>query len=275
MISFPHCKINLGLDVLRKRPDGYHDIETVMFPVRDLCDSLEIIVPEEEKEATELTESGLRTGCPPQENIVMKAWRLMHETYGIGNVRMHLHKAVPSGAGLGGGSADGAAALRMLDTLFSVGAGIRRLEALALKLGSDVPFFLHDAPQLCSGRGEVMRPAEINLKGYWMVLVKPAICIPTAEAYAGITPRIPEEPLAKRLSRPIATWRDNLLKHPSSANTPNCPQSNGRSTMQEPSTPPCRGRVPRYSVCSTPGPNTRRAPEYGTCNSDADGPEGK
>ena len=113
MISFPHCKINLGLDVLRKRPDGYHDIETVMFPVRDLCDSLEIIVPEEEKEATELTESGLRTGCPPQENIVMKAWRLMHETYGIGNVRMHLHKAVPSGAGLGGGSADGAAALRM------------------------------------------------------------------------------------------------------------------------------------------------------------------
>ena len=136
MISFPHCKINLGLDVLRKRPDGYHDIETVMFPVRDLCDSLEIIVPEEEKEATELTESGLRTGCPPQENIVMKAWRLMHETYGIGNVRMHLHKAVPSGAGLGGGSADGAAALRMLDTLFSVGAGIRRLEALALKLGT-------------------------------------------------------------------------------------------------------------------------------------------
>lgn len=154
MISFPHCKINLGLDVLRKRPDGYHDIETVMFPVRDLCDSLEIIVPEEEKEATELTESGLRTGCPPQENIVMKAWRLMHETYGIGNVGMHLHKAVPSGAGLGGGSADGAAALRMLDTLFSVGAGIRRLEALAPKLGSDVPFFLHDAPQLCSGRGE-------------------------------------------------------------------------------------------------------------------------
>ena len=77
----------------------------------------------------------------------------------------------------------------MLDTLFSVGAGIRRLEALALKLGSDVPFFLHDAPQLCSGRGEVMRPAEIDLKGYWMVLVKPAICIPTAEAYAGITPR--------------------------------------------------------------------------------------
>ena len=98
----------------------------------------------------------------------------------------------------------------MLDTLFSVGAGIRRLEALALKLGSDVPFFLHDAPQLCSGRGEVMRPAEIDLKGYWMVLVKPAICIPTAEAYAGITPRIPEEPLAKRLSRPIATWRDYL-----------------------------------------------------------------
>ena len=118
MISFPHCKINLGLDVLRKRPDGYHDIETVMFPVRDLCDSLEIIVPEEEKEATELTESGLRTGCPPQENIVMKAWRLMHETYGIGNVRMHLHKAVPSGAGLGGGSADGAAALRMLTPSF-------------------------------------------------------------------------------------------------------------------------------------------------------------
>ena len=142
MISFPHCKINLGLDVLRKRPDGYHDIETVMFPVRDLCDSLEIIVPEEEKEATELTESGLRTGCPPQENIVMKAWRLMHETYGIGNVRMHLHKAVPSGAGLGGGSADGAAGRRLVGTLFSVGAGIQPPRAPAPKTLAAFPSFV-------------------------------------------------------------------------------------------------------------------------------------
>lgn len=140
----------------------------------------------------------------------MKAWRLMHETYGIGNVRMHLHKAVPSGAGLGGGSADGAAgAAHVRHPLF------RRSRYPAPRgAGPETrqrrPIFLHDAPQLCSGRGEVMRPAEIDLKGYWMVLVKPAICIPTAEAYAGITPRIPEEPLAKRLSRPIATWRDNL-----------------------------------------------------------------
>lgn len=210
MICFPHCKINIGLDVVRKRPDGYHDIATVMFPVRGLCDSLEIVVPDGGAEGAELTVSGLGADCPPQENIVVKALQLMHEAYGIGGVRMHLHKAIPFGAGLGGGSADGAAALRMLDTLFSVGAGIRRLEALALKLGSDVPFFLHDAPQLCSGRGEIMQPAGPDLKGCWLVLVKPEVSVSTAEAYAGIVPAEPAEPLLKRLARPKESWRDHV-----------------------------------------------------------------
>lgn len=97
MICFPHCKINIGLDVVRKRPDGYHDIATVMFPVRGLCDSLEIVVPDGGAEGAELTVSGLGADCPPQENIVVKAWQLMHEAYGIGGVRMHLHKAIPFG----------------------------------------------------------------------------------------------------------------------------------------------------------------------------------
>lgn len=208
MISFPHCKVNIGLDVLRKRPDGYHDIETIMYPVRGLCDSLEIVPAADGAQTAVLTVSGALPECSPQDNIVMKAWRLMHEAYGIGSVRMHLHKSVPSGAGLGGGSADGAFALRMLDSLFALETDAGHLECMALALGSDVPFFLHDAPQLCSGRGETMRPAPIDLKGWWMVLVKPAVSVSTAEAYAGITPRMPEEPLSERLARPMNTWRE-------------------------------------------------------------------
>lgn len=208
MIEFPHCKVNLGLDIVARRADGYHEIDTVMLPVHGLCDSLEI-VPSPTGE-TAMSFSGLVVDCPPEKNIVMKAWRLMHEVYAVQPVWMHLHKVIPFGAGLGGGSADGAFALRMLARLFDVACDDRQLEALAAQLGSDVPFFLYDRPLRCTGRGEVMSPIEIALDGYWIVIVKPDIHISTAEAYARVLPAKPDAALPLRLAEPIGMWNGTV-----------------------------------------------------------------
>lgn len=205
MILFPPCKINIGLDIVAKRPDGYHDIETLMVPVKDLCDSLEII---HGGDSLEFSSSGLLLDCQSEDNIVAKAWRIMHDKYGIGGVKAHLHKAVPFGAGLGGGSADAAYMLRGLNELFSLNTSLENLEPLAARLGSDVPFFLYDTPQYCTGRGEIMKPYESGLEGYYIVIVKPLVSVSTAEAYAGITPQHPNVTLRYRLSESLADWKE-------------------------------------------------------------------
>ena len=209
MIEFPHCKVNIGLDIVARRADGYHDIDTVMVPVHGLCDSLEII-PAPDGQGP-MTFSGLVVDCPPEKNIVFKAWRLMHDACAIPPVRMHLHKTVPFGAGLGGGSSDGAFALRMLDRLFETHLSDRQLEALAARLGSDVPFFLYDRPLRCTGRGEIMTPVEVPLQGLWIVIVKPPVNISTAEAYAQVRPARPEIELPVRLAEPMERWRTTVV----------------------------------------------------------------
>lgn len=214
MILFPPCKINLGLDITSKRADGYHDIETVMIPVKGLCDSLEIIPSEKES----FSSSGLLLDCREEENIVLKAWKIMRETYGNkiayagleNSVRVHLHKAVPFGAGLGGGSSDAAFALRAINDVFSLGRTPEELIPIAAQLGSDVPFFLYNTPMLCTGRGEIMTPTTIDLKGYYIVVVKPTVSVSTAEAYAGVTPHKPEITLIERLARPISEWKNSI-----------------------------------------------------------------
>ena len=138
MTLFPNCKINIGLDVLRKRPDGYHDIETVMYPVYGICDSLEIIRSSEAE--AELTGSGLPVDCSPGDNLVMKAYRLLRAEYGIEGVKMHLHKNIPTGAGLGGGSSNAAFAVKALDSVFGLGLTTEKMESLCARLGSDVPW---------------------------------------------------------------------------------------------------------------------------------------
>lgn len=205
MLFFPNCKINIGLDILRKRPDGYHDIETAMYPVYGLCDGLEIIRAEV-PDGVEFTASGIPADCPAESNLVMKAFRLMQREYGIGGVRIHLHKTIPSGAGLGGGSSDAAFTIKGLDKLFGLGLSCGRMEELASRLGSDIPFFIRNVPQICSGRGEVMTPVDIPLRGKRLVIIKPDIHISTAEAYAGVTPAIPAAGLAERITQPIEKW---------------------------------------------------------------------
>ena len=198
-----NCKINIGLDVLRRRADGYHDLSTVMVPVKGLYDVLTV----EQAEKSSLSIVGIEVDCDPEQNICMKALRLMQQRYGIGEVSITLDKRIPFGAGLGGGSADGTAVILALNNIFSLDLDEATLISLAAELGSDTAFFVRNTPQLCEGRGEIMTPIELNLAGYWLVLIKPDANVSTREAYAGVVPAIPELPLTERLQKPIAEWQ--------------------------------------------------------------------
>lgn len=205
MILRANCKINLGLDILRRRADGYHDLETVMFPVRGLYDEVEV-TPSRGGDA-EFVQRGIAVDCPAEQNICLRAWRLMRDRYGVGGVRIRLDKRVPFGAGLGGGSSDGTAVLLALDRLFGLRLPEAELIARAAELGSDTPFFVRNTPQLCTGRGEVMTPFPLDLRGLTLVVVKPSEGVSTREAYAGVRPRVPDAPLAERLRRPVGEWQ--------------------------------------------------------------------
>ncbi len=201
-----NCKINIGLDVLRRREDGYHDLSTVMFPVKGLYD--ELIV--EQAPASSLTIVGIEVDCDPEQNICMKALRLMQQRYSIGEVSITLDKRIPFGAGLGGGSADGTAVIIALNEIFVLGLDEMTLINIAAELGSDTAFFVRNTPQLCEGRGEIMTPIELDLAGYWLVLIKPDENVSTREAYAGITPAVPERGLLERLAEPIECWQGGV-----------------------------------------------------------------
>lgn len=200
-----NCKINLGLDVLRRREDGFHELETVMVPVKGLYDLLEIepIAGDE----PHFENCGLAVDCPVEENICLKAWRLMHDRYGVGAVRLTLDKRVPFGAGLGGGSADATMTLCALNEIFALRLTEEELIALAAELGSDTAFFVRNTPQLCTGRGERMEPIDLQLDGLWIALIKPDEGVSTREAYGGVKPAVPAVPLRERIRRPIAEWQ--------------------------------------------------------------------
>ena len=205
MILRANCKINLGLDILRRRADGYHDLETVMYPVRGLFDEVEVV--RTDTPGVEFRTEGLAVDCPADDNICLKAFHLMQCRYGVDGVRIRLVKRVPFGAGLGGGSADATAVVMALNDLFALGLSEGELIDRAAELGSDTAFFVRNTPQLCTGRGEVMEPFPLDLSGMTLVIVKPDEGVSTREAYAGVRPRIPEVPLSERLRRPVAEWQ--------------------------------------------------------------------
>ncbi len=204
MILFPPCKINLGLRITEKRADGYHNLETLFYPVRGLCDLLEILPSAEE--GIHFTSSGLAVDGPAEANLCVRAARLL----GVDGVRIHLRKNIPFGAGLGGGSSDAAATLAGINRVFDLGLSPDRLAEAALQLGSDVPFFLHDGPMIGRGRGEELTPFPLDLSGWHLVLIKPDLHSSTAEAYRAITPRRPGEPIEEILSLPVEAWRERL-----------------------------------------------------------------
>ncbi len=211
MIDFPNCKINLGLHVFEQRADTYHPLETVFFPV-PVRDALEFVKAPENNLHTNIQFYGLPIAGDEQNNLVYKAWKLLHDNYGIGPVNGALLKKIPMGAGLGGGSSDGAFALKILNTLFELNLSQETLLALALKLGSDCPFFILNKPVFASSRGEIMQPIAINLKGYHLVLVHPNIHISTANAFAMVPKRKISEmgQLMPIVNGPIEQWKNQL-----------------------------------------------------------------
>lgn len=203
MILFPNAKINIGLNIISKRSDGYHDIETIMYPV-PWCDILEI-VPASGTETT-LTVTGRTVACPPEKNLVMKAFRALDSHIPLPPVDIFLHKIVPDGAGLGGGSADAAFTLVALNDLFNLDLGKEQLAEIASGIGADCPFFIYNVPMLATGTGTNLAPVDFSLKGYRIAIVKPAVSVPTAEAYAGVTPKSPEFPLMESATKNPCGW---------------------------------------------------------------------
>lgn len=208
MIRFPNAKINLGLHIVSRRPDGYHNIETVFYPIQ-LCDALEI-VPAESGD-TELSLSGIAIDGDTCDNLVMKAWRRLSDRFSLPPVSIFLHKVIPFGAGLGGGSADAAFLLSMVRDEFRLPLSDEELAVEAAALGADCSFFLYNKPLLAKGIGDEFEPVELTLKSYKMVLVKPPVAVPTAVAYSMVTPAEPDEPVRDTIARPVTEWRDRLV----------------------------------------------------------------
>jgi 4-diphosphocytidyl-2-C-methyl-D-erythritol kinase len=206
MIAFPPCKINLGLRVVRKRQDGYHDIETCFYPV-PWCDVVEVI----KSDSFMFSSSGLTISGSDSENLCIKAYELLKKDFGIGPINIHLHKVIPMGAGLGGGSSDAACTLSLLTNVYELNLSDDKLHQYAALLGSDCAYFLQHQPMLGSGRGEVLKPVDIQLKNKHMVIVKPEVHVSTADAYAGITPQVPKVSLENVLQLPIDQWKNTLV----------------------------------------------------------------
>lgn len=207
MVLFPNCKINLGLNIIRKRADNYHDLETVFYPV-GLKDALEVIQSTE----TGFHLSGLPVNGNADDNLCLKAYRLLKKDFpGLPPADIHLHKAIPMGAGLGGGSADGAFMLSMLNKKFQLHLSREQLTNYALQLGSDCPFFIINKPCFATGRGETLSPVAADLSAYKIILVNPSLHVSTKEAFSNLIPAIPQKSIRQIISQPISTWKDELV----------------------------------------------------------------
>jgi 4-diphosphocytidyl-2-C-methyl-D-erythritol kinase len=205
MIIRANCKINLGLDILRRREDGFHDLETVMIPVLGVYDIVEV---ERLERCSVFEQNGLVVDCSADDNLCMKALHLMQRLYGVGSAYIRLDKQIPFGAGLGGGSSDATAVILALNELYGLNLSEEKLIETAAMIGSDTAFFVRNTPQLCTGRGEKMTPIELPLQGKYLVLVKPAEGVSTKEAYSGVKPALPAVRLAEALQRPMGEWRE-------------------------------------------------------------------
>ena len=215
MLVFPNCKINIGLKILDKREDGYHNIETFFLPVA-LNDAFEIIEIEDKNNSVSFTSSGLAIDGATDNNLCIKAYYLLKKDFpNLPSIKMHLHKNIPMGAGLGGGSADAAFTLLLINNQFKLNLSQQQLMAYALLLGSDCPFFISNKPEIATGRGEILEPQHIDLSPYKIVLVYPSIHVNTKDAFEGLklqkeTSKLPST--TQIISQPISEWK-HLLKN--------------------------------------------------------------
>ncbi len=206
MITFPNAKINIGLLITGKRQDGFHNLETIFFPV-GWNDVLEVV----ESDHVQFSSSGISISGNPESNLVMKAYRLLQEEFDLPALKIHLHKNIPFGAGLGGGSSDAAFMLKMLNKTFELNISRERMLGYAASLGSDCPFFILNEPVFATGRGEIMQPADVRLNGMFIFLVKPPVEVSTAKAFQFIIPEKPEISLPDLLNLPVEKWKDKVF----------------------------------------------------------------
>ena len=210
MITFPNAKINLGLDIVEKRPDGYHNLETIFYPV-PLQDILEITVTEEEgaPDYTFKMHNAVFEG-DNNDNLVVKAYKILAADHKLPKVEMSLYKNIPTGAGLGGGSADAAFALKMLNEIACLNLSDEQLEAYAARIGADCAFFIKNTPAYATGIGNILSPTVCSISGYHLVLVKPDIHISTKEAYSLVTPAAAETPLTEIAALAVEEWKGKM-----------------------------------------------------------------
>ena len=222
MISFQNAKINLGLNIVRKREDGYHDLETIFYPV-PIEDILELTplsdLPTETLERIKpqvsvvldgklnLLQTGNAIECPPEKNLVTKAYRILDEEFHLPSIFLSLHKQIPSGAGMGGGSANAAFVLKMLNEVYQLGQTEEILEQYASRLGADCAFFIKNRPTFAQGIGDRFSPIALNLSGYQLLIVKPNIFVSTRDAFANVHPQPPQIPLTEVIKRPVEEWK--------------------------------------------------------------------
>jgi 4-diphosphocytidyl-2-C-methyl-D-erythritol kinase len=206
MVTFPPCKINLGLRILSKRPDGFHDLQTCFYPV-PWTDILEVVRAEDFSFAS----SGSPVPGTADENLCVKAYRLLQRDFSLKPVKIHLHKIIPTGAGLGGGSSDAAHTLRMLNEIFGLGLSQEVMMSYAAALGSDCAYFVQDDPMMGRGRGEVLTSLSVSLKGQYLVLLNPGIHVSTAEAFRGIRPQPDGSSLEQIILGEHTRWKQSLV----------------------------------------------------------------
>jgi len=212
MLSFPNCKINIGLNITAKRADGYHDLETIFFPV-SIKDAVEIIEDPTALNEIQFSLSGNNLQVKDDENICVKAYRLLKKDFPkLPPVKMHLHKNIPAGAGLGGGSADAVAVLLLVNKKFNLNISERALNEYALALGSDCPFFILDKPCLARGRGEILTPVALGLSSYQIMVVHPGIHINTTAAFAALNAGSfsPAGQLEASIKNDISSWKETV-----------------------------------------------------------------
>jgi 4-diphosphocytidyl-2-C-methyl-D-erythritol kinase len=211
MIAFPNCKINLGLSIVAKRPDGYHELETVFYPVA-LTDIVEVIHSNDPSTPIQFTNTGLNVPGNLDQNLCVKAYEILKKDFpSLPNVKIHLHKHIPMGAGLGGGSSDATAVLKIVNQLFNLNLNNDKLVDYAAQLGSDCAFFVYDKAYHATGRGEILQPFQCDLSNYQIVLIHPGIHVSTTWAFGQLTPSTKQKSIAEIVAQPIETWKAHLI----------------------------------------------------------------
>jgi 4-diphosphocytidyl-2-C-methyl-D-erythritol kinase len=206
MIDFPHAKLNLGLYIVSKRPDGFHDLQTFFYPL-PLYDILEVVPAAK----TSLVTTGLEIPDRNTNNLVLRAHQFLKEKFSqVEPLEIHLHKSIPAGAGLGGGSSDAAKMLQLVNNFFNLNMAAEKLAAFALELGSDCPFFMQNEPCFATGRGEILEPTALDLSSFSFLLIHPGIHINTSLAFSVISPAPPDHNLKQSLLLPVTEWKERI-----------------------------------------------------------------